>query len=118
MLLIFTRSESWASAAEVVGFLFCMWAARVGRRTRPAALVWVLGLVALMAYWPPEGVPHGKAVLTGGEMMVRAGGVPREVRSEGSRAAADWSYRTGEQVFRLAFALYDYLDRFATHAYR
>ncbi len=63
-------------------------------------------------------LPHGKAILQGGEMTVRASGAPRDVRAEGSRAAADWSLRTGEQVFRLTFALYDYLDRSETQTYR
>ncbi len=63
-------------------------------------------------------LPHGKAVFAGGEMTVRAAGAPREVREAGSRVAAYWSCRTGEQVFRLTFALYDYLERSATQTYR
>jgi hypothetical protein len=259
-LLLFLRSQSWASVAEVSVVLFCMGAAGVGSRTHPGKMVWVLGLVALGAFFPPDGapaiamhvllaigllcvtgmrirarpdavarklarrvdgsfdletreirvfkgvdeftgtvdspghqcrgpmprraahvaaavtmracdcgacrafdprgetqttrvevdgrtvtivrrgreplvqsvdeaelrallrqlsaLPHGKAILAGGEIAVRAAGAPRRVREQGASAAADWSCRTGEQVFRLAFDLYDYLDRSATQAYR
>lgn len=258
MLLSYTRSDSWGSAAEVAVVLFGMGAARVGRRTHPGKMVWVLGLVAFVACLPlgevvwflvhgalacllallawtwmrdtpePPGrtlakelggsfdletqevraeeggvevvgflyphlwctgpmpsraahedaavtmracrcdacrsfdpkdasetvldvdghtvtiahrgleqlvrsvdqgelrallrqlaaLPHGKVVLVDGEMSVRAGGVPRDVRAAGPRAAASWSSRTGAQVFRLAFALHDYLERSATQTYR
>ena len=62
--------------------------------------------------------PHGKAMFTDGEMTLRAGAVPREVRAEGELAVSDWSFRMREQLFRLAFAFHDYFDRSANQAYR
>lgn len=63
-------------------------------------------------------LPQGSVTLADGEVTVRAGGVAPALRDAGPREEADWRCRTGEQLFRLGFALYDYLDRSATQAYR